>query len=239
MDLYCTCTLLCSCAYMLHFTANMFIIMYIFVTKCMTILIVGAEVCHAFCISSLCTWEQNRLVVVFVVVFACGSYSLPSLPSLPIHCFWIQKSKQLNGSSSAEYSQKSRQEPLVPFNFRHPDHCMPRRKGHWNHCACIAFAPADERDSKQVNTLLYCLNEEAESVVMLCRMAEACNYGYLIDERIRNRLVAHSRRRTLATTSMDAAWTHPRQFQGMYPTARSMHGEEQKELKGAAELRSS
>ena len=177
-----------------------------------------------------------------------------------------------------------RLEPPAPFNFRNPDD-WPRWKRRFEQFR-IASALADDSDSKQVNTLLYCLGEEAESVLLstnltaeeravyntvikklddffkvrrniiferarfnrrnqqegesaeqymeLYRLAETCNYGDLKDEMIRDRLVVGIHDAALSQQlQMDAELTLEKAQKRI--RQREAVGEQQKELKGAAE----
>ena len=178
-----------------------------------------------------------------------------------------------------------RLEPPAPFNFRTPDD-WPRWRKRFEQFR-VASGLANDDAVKQVNTLLYCLGEEAEGVLSstnvtaderkvydtvlekldgffkvrrnviferarfnrrnqlgtesaeqyimeLYRLAESCNYGDLKDEMIRDRLVVGIRDAALSQQlQLDPELTIEKAKKKI--RQREAVGEQQRELKGAAE----
>ena len=178
-----------------------------------------------------------------------------------------------------------RLEPPAPFNFRTPDD-WPRWRRRFEQFR-VASGLVNDDSIKQVNTLLYCLGEEAEGVLTstnvtpeerrvydtvlekldgffkvrrnviferarfnrrnqlegetaeqyimeLYRLAESCNYGDLKDEMIRDRLVVGIRDAALSQQlQLDPELTLEKAKKKI--RQREAVGEQQKELKGAAE----
>jgi hypothetical protein len=60
--------------------------------------------------------------------------------------------------------------PPEPFNFKRPDDWQRWRRRFEQFC--IASGLGDKPDTQQVNTLLYCLGEEAESVLISTNATE-------------------------------------------------------------------